>query len=113
MSEQRRFELRTFLTACRARLSPSDVGLPSKSRRRVPGLRRDEVAELIGVSSDWYRWLESGRAVRVSPQLIARLADALRFSASEELLMYRLALPEIYRAYQALAAEDLASRKAG
>lgn len=71
---------------------------PRTARRRVPGLRRDEVAELVGVSVDWYRWFESGRRVRVSPQLIARIAFVLQLSAYDELTMYRLALPEIYQA---------------
>jgi hypothetical protein len=94
---ERRKGLRGFLTCCRARLRPSDVGLPETSRRRVAGLRREEVAELIGVSSDWYRSLESGREVRVSPQLVARLARVLRLNAREELTIYGLALPELYR----------------
>ena len=94
----RRRDLRAFLMACRARLRPSDVDLPERGRRRVAGLRRDEVAELIGVSADWYRWLESGRDVRVSPQLVARIAKALRLTASEELRIYALALPELYEA---------------
>ena len=94
----RRRQLRDFLMYCRARLQPSEVGLPQTPRRRVHGLRRDEVAELIGVSADWYRWFESGRDVRVSPQLVERLARALRMTAPEEVAMYALALPELYRA---------------
>lgn len=94
----RRRQLRDFLMYCRARLRPGDVGLPESRRRRVPGLRRDEVAELVGVSCDWYRWLESGRDVRVSPRLVARLARALKLTAYEELKMYAFALPELYRA---------------
>jgi len=86
------------MTTCRSRLLPSDVGLPCTARRRVPGLRRDEVAELAGVSVDWYRWFESGRPVRISPRLIARLAAVLQMSASDELTLFRLALPEIYHA---------------
>ena len=96
--QERRYELRFFLMTCRSRLRPGDVGLPRTARRRVPGLRRDEVAELVGVSVDWYRWFESGRRVRVSPQLIARIAFVLQLSAYDELTMYRLALPEIYQA---------------
>ncbi len=95
--ENRRRELREFLMSCRSRVTPSDVGLPlSARRRRVDGLRRDEVAELIGVSEDWYRWLESGRDVRVSPKLLARLARALCLTPHQELMMYALALPEMY-----------------
>ena len=101
---ERRTQLRIFLMECRGRLRPGDVGLPDSRRRRVPGLRRDEVAELVGVSSDWYRWLESGRNVRVSLQLVARIANALKLTASEELTMYALALPELYRVFAESAA---------
>ena len=94
----RRRQLRDFLMACRSRLLPSDVGLPDTRRRRVAGLRRDEVAELVGISADWYRWLESGREMHVSPQLVARVARALRLTAEEELTMYALAIPELHRA---------------
>ena len=93
---RRRRELRTFLLARRATLSPRDVGLPETGRRRVAGLRRDEVAELADVSVDWYRWLESGRPVRVSLQIIARLARALRLAPIDELKLFRLASRELY-----------------
>jgi len=99
---ERRDDLRTFLAERRSRLQPADVGLPVTSRRRVPGLRREEVAELVGVSSDWYRWLESGRPVRVSPQFVARLSRALQLDAFEERALYHLALPEIYEVDNAL-----------
>ncbi len=62
----------------------------------MAGLRRGEVAELVGVSVDWYRSFESGRAVRVSPQFVARLSKALRLQADEQFTLFRLALPEIY-----------------
>ena len=58
---ERRGALRSFLLYQRSRLTPEDVGLPHLQRRRVPGLRRQEVAELIGVSEDWYRWFERGQ----------------------------------------------------
>lgn len=106
----RRHELRAFLITCRSKLLPGDVGLPRTARRRVPGLRRDEVAELAGVSVDWYRWLESGRPVRISPRLIARLASVLRLSAFDELTMFRLALPEIYHAYARVGSQGHYSR---
>lgn len=82
-------------------MTPADIGLPVTGRRRVPGLRRDEVAELVGVSADWYRWAETGH-VRISPKLIARLASALRLRPEEQLHLYRLALPELYEANSAL-----------
>ena len=93
---ERRRELRAFLLTSRSRLNPSDVGLPETNRRRVPGLRRGEVAELAGVTVDWYRWFESGRSVRVSPRFVSRLIGALRLSESDAMTIYQLAIPEIY-----------------
>src|SRR5262245_62967477 len=61
-----RTELAAFLRACRARLTPADVGLPEGSapgRRRTPGLRREEVAQLSGVGITWYTWLDRGRGI--------------------------------------------------
>lgn len=95
---ERRSRLRSFLVEKRARLKPSDVGLPMLERRRVPGLRRAEVAELVGVSEDWYRWFESGRNITVSPKFVARVAGALRLLPSDAVALYRLAIPELYRA---------------
>jgi transcriptional regulator with XRE-family HTH domain len=94
----RRAELRSFLRERRSRLSPSEVGLPAMSRRRVPGLRRQEVAELLGVSEDWYRWFESGRPISVSPRFLARLSDVLRLNANDQVMLYRLGFPGLYRA---------------
>jgi len=94
----RRAELRSFLTDMRARITPREVGLPQAPRRRVPGLRRQEVAELIGTSEDWYRWFESGRPISVSPKFLARLSEALRLNAPDRVRLYRLAFPELYRA---------------
>jgi transcriptional regulator with XRE-family HTH domain len=81
---------------CRSHVDPLELGLPYTSRRRVTGLRRAEVAELVGVSVDWYRSFESGRAVRVSPQFIDRLSKALCLCRSDRFALFRLALPEIY-----------------
>lgn len=98
---ERRVELRSFLTKIRSNIRPEDVGLPARSHRRVPGLRRQEVAELVGVSEDWYRWFETGRPISVSPKFLARVAHALRLSPNDEVALYRLALPELYRADRA------------
>ncbi|MBV8424742.1 MAG: helix-turn-helix domain-containing protein [Candidatus Eremiobacteraeota bacterium] len=98
LDRKRRAELRSFLTHVRSRLHPEEVGLPEVGRRRVPGLRRPEVAELVGVSEDWYRWFESGRPISVSSKFLSRLADALRLTPFEEVALYRLALPDLYRA---------------
>lgn len=96
IEEDRRQKLRTLLLHCRSRLHPDDVGLPQTGRRRVPGLRREEVAELAGVSSDWYRWFESGRVTRVSAPFLARLADALLLMPAERDALFHLAIPELY-----------------
>ncbi|WP_432590278.1 helix-turn-helix domain-containing protein [Streptomyces sp. HD1123-B1] len=77
-----RQELGTFLRSRRERLRPSELGLPTAPRRRTPGLRRDEVAELAGISSTWYAWLEQGR-VRTSPQVLRAVARALRLDTAE------------------------------
>lgn len=101
---ERRLELRSFLTNMRSNLQPEDVGLPHRNHRRVPGLRRQEVAELVGVSEDWYRWFESGRPISVSTKFLARVAEALRLRPFDEVELYRLALPELYRADRAVRA---------
>ncbi len=76
----RRAEMAAFLRAQRARLRPADVGLPEGSApgwRRTPGLRREEVAQLSGVGVTWYTWLEQGRDITASAQVIDALARAL------------------------------------
>ncbi len=93
---RRRRQLRDFLMTCRSHVDPVELGLPRTGRRRVAGLRRGEVAELVGVTVDWYRSFESGRAVRVSPQFVDRLSKALRLNANQQFMLFRLALPEIY-----------------
>ncbi len=91
-----RLELQMFLTASRARLRPEDVALPVTTRRRVPGLRREEVAELVGVSPHWYAVFENGTSDRkFSPAFVERVADALRLDSSERVRLFRLALPEV------------------
>ncbi|MFB7631111.1 helix-turn-helix domain-containing protein [Streptomyces sp. NPDC056149] len=86
----RRAELRDFLRSRRARVQPQDVGLPAASRRRVPGLRREELALLAGVSVDYYVRLEQGRSGNVSPQVLDSVAAALRLSATERQHLYAL-----------------------
>ncbi len=86
-------ELAEFLRNRRARLSPEEVGLPRGTRRRTPGLRREEVAMLAGVSPEWYTWLEQGRDINVSTQVLESLARVLRLDADERehlfLLVFR------------------------
>jgi transcriptional regulator with XRE-family HTH domain len=91
----RRTALRDFLKECRGRLKPEDVGLTSTGRRRVPGLRREEVAELAGISLAWYTQLETARDIRVSPRLLDRLARILRLSDDEKILLFSLAIDEL------------------
>ncbi|GLV60718.1 transcriptional regulator [Dictyobacter sp. S3.2.2.5] len=88
---QRLHELGDFLRTRRARLAPEDVGLPRGGRRRAPGLRRAEVAQLAGVSVDWYTWLEQGRSITVSTQVLESLVQALRLTASEREHLFFLA----------------------
>jgi transcriptional regulator with XRE-family HTH domain len=90
----RRAELRDFLKESRARLTPSDVGLVSGGRRRVPGLRREEVAELCGITPKWYTLLETASDIRVSPRLLDRLAAVLRLSDEEKVRLFSLAIDE-------------------
>jgi transcriptional regulator with XRE-family HTH domain len=90
-SLRRRAELGKFLRARRARLSPADFGMPDGSRRRTPGLRREEVALLAGVGVSWYTWLEQGREINASTQVLDALARVLRLDRAERWHMYVLA----------------------
>jgi transcriptional regulator with XRE-family HTH domain len=84
-----------FLTARRANLSPSALGFPDTSRRRTPGLRREEVAQLSGVSVTWYTWLEQGRDIQVSDQVLESIATALRLGLDERNHLFRLARKDV------------------
>jgi hypothetical protein len=90
-SERRRAELGKFLKTRRARLSPADFDMPAGSRRRTPGLRREELALLAGVGVSWYTWLEQGREINVSTQVLDALAGTLRLDRAERWHMYVLA----------------------
>ena len=109
--DARRSELRSFLIYQRSKLTPEDVALPLVRRRRVPGLRRQEVAELIGVSEDWYRWFESGRQISVSTRFLRRVGEVLKLDPQDTVTLYRLALPELYQA-GATASLDLPAQVA-
>jgi transcriptional regulator with XRE-family HTH domain len=88
--EQRR-ELGAFVRAHRAQLSPAGIGLSAGTRRRTPGLRREEVAQLCGLSTTWYTWIEQGRDVSASPEALARLAGVLRLGRAERAYLFQLA----------------------
>lgn len=84
-------ELSSLLRSRRARLQPSDVGLPEGGRRRTAGLRREEVAQLAAISPTYYTFLEQGRHVSPSHQVLAALADALRMDGAEREHLFDLA----------------------
>ncbi|MDX2848116.1 helix-turn-helix transcriptional regulator [Actinacidiphila glaucinigra] len=86
-----RAQLADFLRRSRARLAPSDVGLAVGSRRRTPGLRREEVAQLAGMSADYYTRLEQARGPRPSRQILGSLARALRLTEDERDHLFHLA----------------------
>jgi transcriptional regulator with XRE-family HTH domain len=81
--ERRRAELADFLRRRRESIKPEEVGLRGGGRRRTPGLRREEVAQLAGVGATWYTWLEQGRDVRASLDVFEALAKALRLTTAE------------------------------
>jgi transcriptional regulator with XRE-family HTH domain len=88
---ERNLALADFLRQRRARLSPTEVGLPPGSRRRTPGLRREEVAQLANIGTSWYVWLEQGRDVHPSAQVLESLAHALRLTGNERRHLFLLA----------------------
>ena len=86
----RRSLLAEFLRSRRARLNPQEVGLPAGTHRRVPGLRREEVAVLADVGITWYTWLEQGRPIRMASATLERIGDALRLDRHERAYLGRL-----------------------
>ncbi|WP_327109223.1 helix-turn-helix transcriptional regulator [Nonomuraea glycinis] len=88
---RRREQLSDFLRTRRARLTPGDVGMVAVGRRRTPGLRREEVAALAGVGVSWYTWLEQGRDINVSAEVLDAISRALRLSEPERAHLYVLA----------------------
>ena len=80
-----------YIRAHRERVTPASAGLPGGGRRRTPGLRREELAQLCDVSPTWLTWLEQGRPVAASARLLARLADVLRLSVAERAYLFSLA----------------------
>lgn len=80
-----------FIRKHRERLSPQELGLPALGRRRTPGLRREELAQRCGVSPTWLAWIEQGRPVSASTDMLGRLAQALRLTAVERQYLFTLA----------------------
>jgi transcriptional regulator with XRE-family HTH domain len=87
----RRAELAAFLRSRRERITPEQAGLAPGLRRRTPGLRREEVAQLAGVGVTWYTWLEQGRRINASVQVLSAVARTLRLDQAEREHLYRLA----------------------
>src|SRR4051812_12713393 len=92
VASDRHHELATFLRSRRDRISPEQAGLPRGPRRRTPGLRRGEVAQLVGVSLEWYTWLEQGRDIHVSVQVLDRLTRVLQLNENERAHVFLLAV---------------------
>ncbi|MEV0274425.1 MAG: helix-turn-helix domain-containing protein [Hamadaea sp.] len=89
--EQRRQALGEFIRSRRERTTPEMVGLPDGLRRRTPGLRREEVAMLSGIGVTWYTWLEQGRPINVSTQVLGAVARVLRMDDAERQHLFTLA----------------------
>ena len=89
-------QLAEFLRYMRLHSTPKDLGVVASGRRRTPGLRREEVAELIGVSVDWYTWLEQGRDVQASETVVNRISQVFRLNADQHAYLFRLARPQAY-----------------
>lgn len=110
-NEKHRYkELADFLKTRRAKILPSQVGLSSATRRRTPGLRREEVAQLAGIGITWYTWLEQGRTIHVSTQVIESLSRVLLLDKQERIHFYLLAnqpLPADIPGYQGTASPIL------
>ncbi|HEX3835616.1 MAG TPA: helix-turn-helix transcriptional regulator [Steroidobacteraceae bacterium] len=80
-----------FLRARREALQPLDLALPQRSRRRTPGLRREEVAQLCGISPTWYTWIEQGRSAAISPATLVALAQGLHLTPAERAYLFEIA----------------------
>jgi len=91
MSDSTRRELGEFLRSRRERLTPDRAGIPAIGRRRTPGLRREEVAALAGVGVTWYTWLEQGRPINASAQVMQSIARTLRLTEAEQVHLWALA----------------------
>ena len=91
----RHAELTDFLRTRRAQVTPEQVGLEANGRRRTPGLRREEVAQLAGVGLSWYTWLEQGRDIHPSAQVLDAIARVLALDAAERAHLFHLARVEL------------------
>lgn len=93
MDDKNRLDaLSSFLKTKRSQIKPESIGIPAGTRRRTPGLRREEVAHLAGVSTTWYTWLEQGRDIKVSTSVLDCISTALQLNHDERAYLYDLAL---------------------
>lgn len=93
--EESRRELGKFLKSRRSRLTPEQFGLPIGPRRKVPGLRREELAQIAGIGLTWHTWLEQGKNIQVSTQVLERLVTVMQLNAEERNHLYKLALGQL------------------
>ncbi|WP_445491355.1 helix-turn-helix transcriptional regulator [Niallia sp. 03133] len=89
--KERRKELGDFLKTRRARLSPKEFGLPIGPRRKIKGLRREELSQIAGIGITWYTWLEQGRDIKVSPDVLEAISRVFRLSEEEKEHLFLLA----------------------
>src|SRR5260370_7044618 len=94
-ASDRRQAVGAFVRTRRQLLQPTDVGLPARSRRRTPGLRREEVAELANIGVSWYTLLEQGHDVHPSRHVLQSLAQALRLPTPEKHHLFLLPTPPL------------------
>ncbi|MCL9659864.1 helix-turn-helix transcriptional regulator [Paenibacillus hunanensis] len=107
MNNQARLQaLSQFLKGKRARIAPQAVGLNGGLRRRTPGLRREEVAQLAGLSTTWYTWLEQGRDIQASASVLENVASALQLTTDERKYLFSLALDKSSNMLPAASVEE-------
>ncbi|WPP39519.1 helix-turn-helix transcriptional regulator [Paenibacillus hunanensis] len=107
MNNQARLQaLSQFLKGKRARIAPQAVGLNGGLRRRTPGLRREEVAQLAGLSTTWYTWLEQGRDIQASASVLENVASALQMTTDERKYLFSLALDKSSNMLPAASVEE-------
>lgn len=99
--DTRRSELGQFLQALRSRSAPAAFGFAAGNRRRTQGLRREEVAQLAGISPTWYTWIEQGRKINISAAVLDRLAQTLQLNRSERAYLFEMAGQRDLQAAQA------------
>ncbi|MGY5955557.1 helix-turn-helix transcriptional regulator [Kosakonia sp. BK9b] len=98
--------LGAFLRSQRENTQPADIGLPAQGRRRTRGLRREEVAQLSGISTTWYTWIEQGRDIVVSAQTLSNIASVLKMKPTERKYLFHLAMQNDPQEEQVVTVEE-------